>query len=64
MHSCPDCGEACYCDMEDHENESAVDECVHACEPEPEEVDEMPYHQSGPCMQHGRMNCFDCNEEL
>jgi hypothetical protein len=38
MHSCPDCGSACYCDMEDHENESAVDECVHACDPE--DVDE------------------------
>lgn len=27
-------------------------------------LDEPPYHQTGPCMKHGRMNCFDCNEEL
>ena len=26
--------------------------------------DPAPPHQVGPCMQHGRMNCYDCNEEL
>jgi hypothetical protein len=29
-----------------------------------EYIDDPPDHQTGPCMQHGRMNCFDCNEEL
>ena len=33
MHDCPVCGAACYCDLEDHENELAEDECVHACDP-------------------------------
>lgn len=30
MHSCPDCGDACYCDLEDHESE-APEDCSHAC---------------------------------
>lgn len=34
MHMCPSCHQTCYCDMEDHENEAAADECVHECEEE------------------------------
>jgi hypothetical protein len=34
-HDCPDCGELCYCDGEDHGQE-APDDCEHACEPERE----------------------------
>lgn len=30
MHNCPDCGDACYCDLEDHAGESP-DDCVHVC---------------------------------
>lgn len=35
MHSCPVCGQACYCsgDIEDHETE-ASDECTHVENPE------------------------------
>jgi hypothetical protein len=31
MHTCPDCGQACYCngDIDDHENENEADSCVH-----------------------------------
>ncbi len=29
MHSCPVCDQACYCDMEDHENSAAADDCIH-----------------------------------
>lgn len=34
MHTCPDCGQACYChgDIEDHENEFEANNCVHECE--------------------------------
>jgi hypothetical protein len=31
-HSCPTCGQACYCDLEDHDN-GDVDDCVHDCDP-------------------------------
>ena len=31
MHSCPDCQEACYCDMEDHESSAPIN-CTHECE--------------------------------
>lgn len=36
MHTCPDCGQACYChgDIDDHEIESEADSCVHDCDPE------------------------------
>ena len=34
MHSCPDCGQACYCDGEDVELESAEENCCHNCDPE------------------------------
>ena len=32
MHECPDCGQACACDMEDHWNNAASEECQHECE--------------------------------
>ncbi len=36
MHSCPACGQACYChgDIDDHENELEADECVCDCRDE------------------------------
>lgn len=37
MHECPECGQACCCDMEDHWNDFASEDCVHECEPEPED---------------------------
>jgi hypothetical protein len=35
MHECPECGEACYCDLEDHESE-APDDCAHRCSEDPD----------------------------
>lgn len=35
-HECPDCGQLCYCDMEDHE-QPAPDDCCHACAEETDE---------------------------
>lgn len=35
MHDCPECGEACDCDGEDH-GQSAPEDCGHDCEPEEE----------------------------
>lgn len=35
MHDCPACGQACDCDMEDHEQDSP-DECFHQCDDEDE----------------------------
>ncbi len=34
MHTCPECGQACYChgDIEDHENENEEEFCTHECE--------------------------------
>lgn len=32
LHSCPDCDEACYCDIEDHDTGEAPDDCSHVCE--------------------------------
>ncbi len=36
MHTCPDCGQACYChgDIDDHENELEAERCEHDCEDE------------------------------
>lgn len=31
MHPCPECGEACDCDGEDH-GQSAPDDCTHDCD--------------------------------
>lgn len=31
MHECPECGQACCCDMEDHEQD-APDDCCHECD--------------------------------
>ncbi len=28
-HNCPECGELCYCDGEDHLNTAASDNCIH-----------------------------------
>ena len=30
-HECPECGQECYCDMEDHWQE-APDDCSHECQ--------------------------------
>ena len=34
MHSCPECGQACYChgDIDDCEIESEAEFCVHDCD--------------------------------
>lgn len=41
MHECPDCGEACYCDMEDHHTGELCDfDCVHQCDPAFDDEDE------------------------
>lgn len=42
MHSCPECGQACYCggDIDDHENENAEDGCTHGCDPAEADFDE------------------------
>lgn len=39
MHTCPDCGQACYCngDFDDHENEDEADDCVH-CDDEEDDL--------------------------
>jgi hypothetical protein len=42
-HSCPSCGQACYCDGEDtwieDVQEDIPDECAHECQPEPDDDD-------------------------
>lgn len=35
-HSCPECGQACYCDLEDTWWDDP-DDCVHECGPEIED---------------------------
>jgi hypothetical protein len=30
-HACPECGQQCYCDLEDHDSE-APDDCCHDCD--------------------------------
>lgn len=40
-HECPECGSVCYCDMEDHHNAAASDECEHWLEPECAEAREF-----------------------
>ena len=32
MHSCPECDQVCDCDLEDHENDIAPDDCTHECD--------------------------------
>ena len=39
MHDCPECGEACYCDGEDHDI-GEVEDCNHNCDHE-EETEEL-----------------------
>jgi hypothetical protein len=40
MHSCPECGQACYCngDIEDHDNEAGADMCDHCDEDNGEDL--------------------------
>jgi hypothetical protein len=40
-HECPECGELCYCDLEDHESE-APDDCLHVCADEDDFEDYSP----------------------
>lgn len=47
MHDCPICGEACYCDMEDHFQE-APDDCCHECEEDFEVDDWLDYLDGEP----------------
>ena len=37
MHSCPDCGQACDCDGEDTWIDENEDDCVHECQPDPDD---------------------------
>ena len=36
-HECPECGETCYCDLEDHDTGEAPIDCAHGCNYENEE---------------------------
>jgi len=43
MHECPECGQACFCDMEDSEvmtPEWVEDNCEHECQPLSDEGDD------------------------
>lgn len=45
MHSCPECGQACYCDVEDCEIDLSEDEeCFHECDLETDDEEYI-----GPC---------------
>jgi hypothetical protein len=33
-HSCPECGDLCYCDLDDVDMQEPLEECVHECGPE------------------------------
>jgi hypothetical protein len=39
-HEGPDCGQVCYCDMEDHE-QPAPDDCLHVCDGEEDSFDDF-----------------------
>lgn len=39
MHECPECGQACDCDGEDHD-QSAPDDCQHECEIDDDDDDD------------------------
>lgn len=39
-HECPDCGEICYCDGEDHLQDVSL-HCSHQCDENPMENDEL-----------------------
>lgn len=43
-HECPNCGQLCYCDLEDHESE-APDDCVHDCEEDEDDLAAANYWQ-------------------
>ena len=57
MHDCPDCGAACYCDLEDHGSDEAPDDCSHDCGPDCDEelqhdwpeLDDVTLRESGYC---------------
>lgn len=37
MHHCDDCGQVCYCDLDDSNDCRDNGECFHECDPEPDE---------------------------
>lgn len=39
MHECPECGQVCYCDLDDSNDCRDDGECFHGCEPEDDEPD-------------------------
>ena len=47
MHECPDCGQACSCDIEDTWNEAAADDCVHDCDGYDDEDGEWAEDEEG-----------------
>lgn len=68
MHDCPECGYACYCDCEDHENPTPLD-CSHVCQYDDErDADEPVLCRCGrpscaeACEQCGRPLCPMCYE--
>lgn len=63
MHECPDCGQACSCDMEDIWNDAAADECEHACDRNDLEDDEgdEPDWLDRPCPGCDGWGCGGCN---
>lgn len=50
MHSCPECGQSCDCDGEDHWNDAAAAECEHDCE---EDDDGHAYYDSDAVIVYG-----------
>lgn len=40
MHSCPECDQTCYCDMEDADMEESSVDCVHECDESPDDEDD------------------------
>lgn len=40
MHSCPECDQACYCDMDDTDL-GECDDCIHECDPD--DIDDYDY---------------------
>ena len=48
MHECPECGQVCYCDLDDSNDCREDDECFHDCPPDYDEEDTWPEDDDGP----------------
>jgi len=62
MHTCPDCGQACYCggDIDDHET-GEDDNCQHWMECEDEADDDDLFNRDGP---NPMACCFKCGHAV